>query len=97
MPKKKFSEDDPLIEEAGLGHNSFSKEELENVCEAVEAANEEIATIRDHIKAVMEVADQKGLDKRAIREALKARALDPGVLAAREEFRDLYFGALGLK
>lgn len=89
-------EDRDLIEEPGQGHNSFSKIELEKVCAAIEEVNEQIDSLRQDIKAAMEVAVQKGLDKRTIREALRQRALDPQVREERESLRDLYLGALGL-
>jgi len=89
-------EDKSLVDEPGVGHNSFAREELEKTIVAIEALIEERNNINQDIKATLEVAAQKGLDKRTIREALKQRALDPSVREERESLRDLYLSALGL-
>jgi len=89
-------EDKSLVDEPGVGHNSLAREELEKTIVAIEALIEERNNINQDIKAALEVAAQKGLDKRTIREALKQRALDPAVREERESLRDLYLSALGL-
>ena len=94
-PKTRTDTSD-LIEEPGQGHNSFAKEELEKTILAVENLIAERDNINADIRQAMEVAAQKGLDKRAIREALKVRALDPDVRQERESLRDLYLTTLGL-
>lgn len=94
-PKKENDTSD-LIEEPGMGHNSFSKSGLEKIITAIEALIEERENINQDIRTAMEVAAQQGLDKRTIREALKIRALDQSVREERESLRDLYLGALGL-
>jgi uncharacterized protein (UPF0335 family) len=94
----KNTEDDDLIEEAGagVGHNSLDKSELERVIRVLEGINDEMSNLRQDYKAAMEVAAQKGLDKRMIREAVRMRALDQTVREERESLRDLYMQALGL-
>ncbi len=89
-------EDKSLVDEPGVGHNSLAREELEKTIVAIEALIEERNNINQDIKAALEVAAQRGLDKRTIREALKQRALDPAVREERESLRDLYLSALGL-
>lgn len=97
MAKSKKQDDELVGEEPpGAGHNSFSKIELTKVVDNLEKLNNEVDIIKQDIKAVMEVAEQHGLDKRTIREMLKLRALDDGVRKEREELRDMYLHALGL-
>lgn len=93
MPKK---EDTSLIEEPGQGHNSFSKDDLVHVLETVEHLIEERVNTNKDIKAAMDIAEQKGFDKRTIREMLKLRALDAEAREEREQLRDMYLVALGL-
>lgn len=93
MPKK---EDTSLIEEAGQGHNSFSKKDLVHILETIEALVQERQDTNLSIKAAMDVASQKGFDKRTIKEMLKLRALDVETRNEREELRDMYLVQLGL-
>ena len=87
---------DSLIEEPGRGHNSLPGGELEKVVVAVEQILEEIDSRKQDIRAALEVAAQKGLDKKMIREVIKQRALDPSVREERESLRDVYLRAMGL-
>jgi len=95
MAKNKNVEDD-LIDEPGVGHNSLSKSELEKVVQAIESIREEIDSLKQDEKAALEVAAQKGLDKKMIREVIKQRALDATVREERESLRDLYLSVMGL-
>lgn len=95
MAKAKQQEES-LIEEAGVGHNSFSKSELVKIIDQLERLLEERGNLSEDIRAAMDVAKQKGFDKRTIREMLKLRALEKEVRDEREELRDLYLQAIGL-
>lgn len=92
MPKNPKS----LIEEAGQGHNSLAPEELSKIVVAIESCLEQRKSINEDIKAAMDVAHQKGFDKRTIREVIKLRSLDAEKRKEREDLRDLYLSALGL-
>lgn len=87
---------DDLIEEPGQGHNSFSKIELMKIIEAVEGILEQRASLNEDIRAAMEVAKEKGFDKRTIREMIKMRALNEEARNEREQLRDMYLLAIGL-
>lgn len=93
MPKHKT---DDLIEEPGQGHNSLSKEELLKIIQQIERIIEERSNLNEDIQAAMDVAKQKGFDKRTLREMIKVRALDEEVRNEREQLRDLYLSAIGL-
>lgn len=99
MKKAVNIEDQDLIEEpgAGVGHNSVAKEELSRVVQSIELLLDERHNVNEDIKAALEVAVQKGLDKTAIRDTIKARAADPQKREERESLRDLYLNALGPK
>lgn len=90
------AKEESLVEEPGKGHNSLSGQELLKIIEQVERLLEERSNLNEDIRAAMEVAKQKGFDKRTIREMLKLRALDTEVRTEREELRDLYLAAIGL-
>lgn len=94
MPKKQNNDD--LIEEAGQGHNSFSASDLRRLLEELESLHEIKKNASEDIKAAMDIAAQKGFDKRTVREMLKMRALDSEVRKEREDLRDLYLAALDL-
>jgi uncharacterized protein (UPF0335 family) len=93
MPKAKT---DDLIEEPGQGHNSFSKNDLLKIITSVETLLEEKSNIGKDIKAAMDVAAEKGFDKRTVREMIKLRALDAEQRTEREQLRDMYLQAIGL-
>lgn len=93
MSKRK---QESLVEERGQGHNSFSKVELTTLITQIEGLLAERKNLSEDIRAAMDVAAQKGFDKRAIREMLKLNALDPEVRQERESLRDMYMDALEL-
>ena len=92
MPKQTSD----LIEEPGQGHNSFNGKDLQNLLTQIEKLQEERKVINLDIKAVMDAADEKGFDKRTMRECLRIRALDTDERQERENLRDMYLTALGL-
>ena len=94
MPKTK--PDESLIEEAGQGHNSFSGKTLKEMLEQIERLQEERKSTNLDIKAYFDAANEKGYDKRTMREMLKLRALDASTMKEREELRDMYLSAIGL-
>ena len=96
MAKSNAKPKDDLIEEPGQGHNSFSAEYLTQTLTQIEALIEERKSLNLDIKAYMDAAAEKGLDKRTLREMLRLRGLDEDTRKEREELRDMYLVALGL-
>jgi uncharacterized protein (UPF0335 family) len=81
---------------AEIGDNSTPKKLLEETLERIEKLVEERKAITETIKGVFDGAEGQGLDKRAMREMLKLRALETSDRQEREALRDLYACTLGL-
>jgi uncharacterized protein (UPF0335 family) len=84
------------MQEAGLGHNSFSKEQLKSVVERIERLEEEKKSISDDIRDVYTESKGNGFDIKALRTIVRLRKLSPDDRAQQDAVLETYKQALGM-
>lgn len=93
----------PTIKEAdeknGVGVktvNGVSGEILLNYCERIERIEEEKKALQNDIKEIFEEAENRGFDKKALKEVLKRRKMDANDARELDFSLDLYKEILGM-
>ncbi len=82
---------------AGPGHNNgVAAAELRQFVERVERLQDDIALMREDVKAVYAEAKGRGYDVKTLRRVIKTRAADPQKLAEQQALLDMYGAALGI-
>lgn len=94
----------PTIKEAdeknGVGVktvNGVSGEILLNYCERIEHIEEEKKALQNDIKFIFEEAENRGFDKKALKEVLKRRKMDEKDARELDFELDIYKEALGME
>lgn len=82
---------------AGPGHNNgVAAAELRQFVERVERLQDDIALMREDVKAVYAEAKGRGYDVKTLRRVIKTRAADPQKLAEQQALLETYGAALGI-
>jgi uncharacterized protein (UPF0335 family) len=81
---------------AGVGHNSVSKDILKSFIERVERLAEERQTFTDDIRDVLKEAKSNGFDTKALNAIIRMRKQEPAARKAHEAIVETYMNALGM-
>lgn len=82
---------------AGVGHNSFAKNQLKSFIERIERMEEEKAALGADIREIYAEAKGTGFDTKIMRQVIRMRKLDKADFQEQEAMLDLYLTAIGMR
>ena len=85
-----------MSEEAGIGHNSVSGDQIKAYLERIERLEEEKADLAEDIKSVYGEAKGNGFDVKTLRKLVRIRKMDQAKRQEEEAMLDLYLHACGM-